>query len=485
MHAAVAPTVHGARGESGISQQNRQRIIYAPCEAGRILQAAGDGDRSLIIGGHILRRLASPALAGASLLAGLFVTDWVIKRWDLNFAPMRSRANDDRVLTRPEFSVRVVTNALGFREPRLPAPKPPGTVRIVAIGDSFTQGYGVNESEAYPRQLEALLGARDPARHYEVINLGVPGACPPDYLYNLREVGLAYHPDVVLVGLMANDVGDIDVRHLGHPSALEVLQDIQKARIDHRPAWKRLPSLLWPALYDFVGDRARPLKEELTGSDTASARDGAEADPPPALRPTVPPEHWRGDLVAVASRFDRRAQVESALAAQGDELIGRLAPILAGGWSFVSPDWTPYFTFMGLVQPDIYADGVLLPPRYDTAWNMMIADLRQIDAVAGRAGARTVIVFIPTAYQVTPAAWRFFERYGIRSDERTLTDTSFADRLKRFGAAYGIPVVDLLPLLRSQANRQLYFIRDGHWTPEGHALAAAELADALRPVLPQ
>jgi hypothetical protein len=443
------------------------------------------GDRLMIIGRPILRGLASLALAGTSLVGALFVTNWVVERWDLNFAPMRSRANDDRMLTRPEFSVRVTTNALGFREPRLPAPKPPATVRIVAIGDSFTQGYGVNESEAYPQQLEALLGAWDPTRRYEVINLGVPGACPPDYLYNLREVGLAYHPDVVLVGLMANDVGDIDIRHLGHPSALEVLQNLQNARLDHRPAWKRLPSLVWPALYNFLGDRARPLKAELASSDTAVARVGAEADRPPALRPTVPPEQWRGDLITVAGRFNRRTQVEAALAGQGDELIGRLAPILAGGWSFVSPDWSPYFTLMGLVQPDIYADGVLLPARFDAAWNMMVADLRQIDVVARRAGARTVIVFIPTAYQVTPASWRFLEKYRIRSDERTLTDTAFADRLKQFGAAADIPVIDLLGPLRSQASRRLYFIRDGHWTPEGHALAAVELADALRAVLPQ
>src|SRR5262249_24796483 len=236
--------IRGSPGASGISQHNRQRIVVRAFRNGPDPAGRGDGDRQMIINGRIVRRLASPALAGVSVLAGLFVADWAVKRWDLNFAPMRSRANDDRVLTRPEFSVRVTTNALGFREPRLPAPKPPGTVRIVVLGDSFTQGYGVDESDAYPRRLEALQGAWDRSRRYDVINLGVPGSSPPDYLYNLREVGLAYHPDVVVVAVMANDVGDIDVRHLGHPSALEVLQDLQKARVDDRPAWKRLPSLV-------------------------------------------------------------------------------------------------------------------------------------------------------------------------------------------------------------------------------------------------
>jgi len=79
-----------------------------------------------------------------------------------------------RRIERAEFSVDVRLNALGFREPHLPSPKPPGVLRVVALGDSFTQGYGVEEHQAWPRRLETVLDARHPGR-YEVVNLGVPG----------------------------------------------------------------------------------------------------------------------------------------------------------------------------------------------------------------------------------------------------------------------------------------------------------------------
>ena len=117
--------------------------------------------------------LLGKALLGlASVTVSVTALDVLVGATDLGFHPMRSRPNQDAVLERSEFRTRVVTNELGFREPRLPGPKPPGVQRIVALGDSFTQGYGVEEDEAYPRQLERRLEG------VEVINLGVPGACP-------------------------------------------------------------------------------------------------------------------------------------------------------------------------------------------------------------------------------------------------------------------------------------------------------------------
>ncbi len=100
----------------------------------------------------------------------------------------------------------VTTNALGFRGGDVASPKPAGRVRIVAIGDSLTFGWGVNDGETFCSRLAQLVGARFPGRDFDVVNLAVGG-------YNTRqEVGLLrrnvsrLQPDMVLVGLYSNDI---------------------------------------------------------------------------------------------------------------------------------------------------------------------------------------------------------------------------------------------------------------------------------------
>jgi lysophospholipase L1-like esterase len=100
----------------------------------------------------------------------------------------------------------VTTNSLGFRGPEVALPKPAGRFRIVAIGDSLTFGWGVNDDETFCRRLEQLVASRFPGRDVDFVNLAVGG-------YNTRqEVGLLrrhvdrLQPDLVLVGLYSNDI---------------------------------------------------------------------------------------------------------------------------------------------------------------------------------------------------------------------------------------------------------------------------------------
>lgn len=428
----------------------------------------------------LARWLAPLMLAGTSLTSGVFLANWVVARWDLHYQPYRGRLNDTERIPRREFSVTVTTNALGFREPRLPGPKPEGTVRIVTLGDSFTEGWGVEEAETYPRRLEALLRTKDPAHAYDVINLGVPGACTRDYLYHLREVGLQYKPDVVLVGLMANDVHNIyALQRYGHRSVQEVLSEVRTALVDSRPLWKRLPSRLWPALYEFLAVRVHGLAVPLPAARTSTdATD--DQRPPPAAASVVPASKCRDVLLGMADRFQRRVEVEAMLAERAEETLGRVCPVLTGERDISSIEGrATYWTLTAWMVPLLFVDFVLLPPAYDAAWQEMTEELRQIDRLARGAGARTIVAFIPAAHQVTPEAWRVMEAYGVQSDERTLTDSTYIDRLKSFCAAANITLIDLLEPARFQTTRPLYFPDDGHWTSEGHQLAASILADAL------
>ncbi|RKY21348.1 MAG: hypothetical protein DRQ55_04655 [Planctomycetota bacterium] len=100
-------------------------------------------------------------------------------------------------------------NSLGFRDLEFSQDKPAGEFRVIALGDSFTFGVGVQLQDTWAQQLERVLQAE---RHgpVEVINCGfVAGHKPPAYLQWIREEAMKLQPDVVIVGLCLNDMGGI------------------------------------------------------------------------------------------------------------------------------------------------------------------------------------------------------------------------------------------------------------------------------------
>jgi len=95
------------------------------------------------------------------------------------------------------------TNSLGMRddEPLEGA----DVLRISALGDSYTFGYGVPSEKTYPNQLERLLNETGEGRRYEVSNLGVGGYCTRDEALVLEYRALPLDPDAILVGYFLND----------------------------------------------------------------------------------------------------------------------------------------------------------------------------------------------------------------------------------------------------------------------------------------
>ena len=105
-----------------------------------------------------------------------------------------------------EFTETSHTNALGMRGAADIPPQRPGEIRILAVGDSFTYGHGVQDDETYPAVLERLL--RERGHDVRVLNAGVPGySTDQEYTYVLRD-GLKLAPDLVLLGIHCSDVSD-------------------------------------------------------------------------------------------------------------------------------------------------------------------------------------------------------------------------------------------------------------------------------------
>ena len=98
----------------------------------------------------------------------------------------------------------VQTDEHGFRTPRFAERKPPGTFRVVCLGDSSTLGMNVEDDDPYPQVLARLLEDTRPGR-FEVLNLGVIGYTSRQGLELIRQRVLHYQPDLVIFAFGTND----------------------------------------------------------------------------------------------------------------------------------------------------------------------------------------------------------------------------------------------------------------------------------------
>jgi len=109
----------------------------------------------------------------------------------------------------PGREVRYAINSLGFRGPETTEAKPPGTVRVIAVGDSFTYGTGVDDADTWPRLLEAELRARaarsGAEQRVEVLNWGVPAYNTRQELAQLKHKVARFAPDLVVWCVYIND----------------------------------------------------------------------------------------------------------------------------------------------------------------------------------------------------------------------------------------------------------------------------------------
>lgn len=132
--------------------------------------------------------------------------------------------------------IPVDINSHGLRGPETSFEKPPGTFRILNLGDSIAMGWGVREDETYSWRLEQQLNKQSTDdSHYEVINAGVPGWNLENELAYLQAEGLKYKPDLILLDMtLVNDIyGKSALLAQNRPAVIE---------------WLRANTYFWPFL---------------------------------------------------------------------------------------------------------------------------------------------------------------------------------------------------------------------------------------------
>jgi lysophospholipase L1-like esterase len=158
------------------------------------------GPLLLVVGSVVLTLLALEA--GARLL-GVSVGTVQINRGTVKRTDNPRLQFELRPHARVRAEVEYRTNASGMRNPEVPEAKAAGQRRVAVLGDSIAFGYWVEERQAFPRQLEAMLGG---PQRVQVLNFGVPGYNLEQEIESLRTKALPYAPDVVVVAFCLNDL---------------------------------------------------------------------------------------------------------------------------------------------------------------------------------------------------------------------------------------------------------------------------------------
>jgi hypothetical protein len=151
------------------------------------------------------------------------------------------------------FATTFRTNSDGLRDREYPLEKPKGITRIIALGDSFTWGWGVGDNEIYTEALESLLP------RVEVINLGVAAFATKQEFDYLKMKGMKYDPDIVMLGFCLNDIVGNSPREHGLVDSASK-RDVKLS--DHSSLFLKLKEFLTynSAFYDFVTERINSNK---------------------------------------------------------------------------------------------------------------------------------------------------------------------------------------------------------------------------------
>ena len=333
-----------------------------------------------------------------------------------------------------EYSTVVTTDSLGLRGPEATRSKPPGTKRVLLLGDSYLEGYSVGPADLVSTRLERRLGESVP--EVEVLNAGTAGwATDQELLYFLSE-GRALEPDVTVLLFYLNDV-------------------YYNAR---RSYWRG----------------AKPWYEI---TDTGLVLRGV---PVPAPQPSSGGPSLDRDGPATARllrRVDARLGPASALyrlAREGLENSATISGLAIRFGAFDVPgEYGPWRR-----SPD---------PETARAWTITEALIARMRDEAEATGTELLVFWIPSIAAVDDARWRRARRaYAI--DDAEWSPTADRDTLAEICRRISIECLDPLDAFRSESpsdrgGTPLYFQGDGHWTARGHDLAASLIAERVGPML--
>jgi hypothetical protein len=350
---------------------------------------------------------------------------------------------------RKEGEAYVRINSDGLRDREHSLTKPPDTIRIAVVGDSYPEALPVSLEQAFwwvmGRKVQECEAS--PVK-IEVLNFGVSGYGTAQELLTLREQVWKYSPDIVMLAVTTNnDITD-------NSRALKKTEEI--------------PYFVYHDNHLTLDDSFRDSRVFRLRQSGISRFGRWLRDHSRVVQAITQGHH--GFKILLSSWRARRAQRvqptpahidENGEARQKSDLISRTEELGADNLVYLEP----------------------VNAVWNDAWRVteeLILEMR--DEVNAR-GARFVVVTLSNGPQVLPdpkLREAFMKRFGI-------TDLFYPDdRIKSLGAREGIPVITLAPELQEFAERNNVFLHgfgenigNGHWNATGHRVAGELIAKKM------
>jgi lysophospholipase L1-like esterase len=328
-----------------------------------------------------------------------------------------------------EFDVTIHTNSLGLRAPEPSRQKPPGTVRVLLLGDSFTFGFPVRDEETFAARIGEALRAK--GLPVEILNGGQSGYSPTLHYLTLRDQLLAYEPDVVVLW---SDLGDLQEDAWYQKNLLYDAQG-ELARCDPRFIHGRFSRWEW----------LRNHSALIKYLDIKLVRTA-----------------WKIRTLGLGGYLRAKFRGQRAKAAIAKLKAEQQAEDLAS-----------YDRFL-LVRETSTEESVR------PYWELSAGYLRKIHALLAARGVPLIIGIYPYGMLAGPDQWDSGRVFWGFQRGRVYDDSAVRALFARFAAEEGLGLIDTFDAFKAgAATQKLFYDEDGHMTPAGHAvLADAAVADA-------
>ena len=211
------------------------------------------------------------------------------------------------------FGTRTRTNRAGFRGPELPqGGSVSGVTRLLYLGDSVAEGYGVSVEERFSERVQRAPTAPGSTR-IESANLSVAGHSTVDQVAVWKRIGAGLTPDVVVVQIGDNDVAG----NLGKLEAFES-GDWDRANpglvsSQQRCTWPPWPGANPPcSLKRFLQDHSALYLALAERYQALLIRSGHGTEKSVFLRP-VPSDGWTATRLALTRLLEELEGVRTVL----------------------------------------------------------------------------------------------------------------------------------------------------------------------------